>query len=275
VHALIGNHEAMNVEGDLRYVHPGEYAAFADRNSSRRRSQYYRATVAHLRAHPPETGLPAFDDAYRAQWESAHPLGYVEHRQGWAASGRYGRWVASHDSVIRINDTLFLHGGLGPSYTAAEREAMNGAVRAALRGAPDAAYPDILTNQDGPLWYRGLAVNPEEAERAHLEALLARHSVSRIIVGHTKVTSAVLPRFGGRVLIADIGVPAGHSDPHAFVIIENGATTAVHRGQRVPIEAATPAATCAYLGRIAAIDGNAGPVAALATRQCAPAAVAQ
>ena len=29
---LVGNHEAMNMIGDLRYVHPGEYRAFADRD---------------------------------------------------------------------------------------------------------------------------------------------------------------------------------------------------------------------------------------------------
>jgi hypothetical protein len=34
------------------------------------------------------------------------------------------------------------------------------------------------------------------------------------------------------------------------------------------MEASTPEATCSYLRQIAAIDGNAGPVADLAAAQC-------
>jgi len=272
VHALIGNHEAMNVEGDLRYVHPGEYAAFADARSERRRDQFYSQTIAELRRRLPPGELPTFDAAHRAQWDAEHPPGYVEHRLAWAPTGRYGRWIATHDSVIRINDTLYLHGGLGPSFVNAQRQAMNEAVRGALRGQPVATYPDILANQEGPLWYRGLSTNAEDAERAHLEALLRFHGVSRIIVGHSKVTSTVLPRFEGRVLVADIGVPRGHSDPHAFVIIENGAPVTVHRGARVPINASTPEARCAYLTQIAALDNNAGPVATLAQACATPVA---
>lgn len=271
VHALIGNHEAMNVTGDLRYVSAGEYASFATRNAARLRDQLYRASVGEMRRHPPAAGLPAFDAAFRAQWDSEHPLGYAEHRQNWAPNGRYGRWVAGHDTVIRINDTLFMHGGLGPSFANVGRQTMNDAVRGALRGRPIAAYADILDNQEGPLWYRGLASNAEESERANVEAILAQNRVQRIVLGHTKVASTVLPRFGGRVLLADIAVPSGHNDPHAFVIIENGAVSTIHRGQRVPLDASTPAATCAYLTRVAEIDGGTGPVATLATRQCAAA----
>lgn len=275
VHALIGNHEAMNVEGDLRYVHPGEYAAFATRNSTRERHRYYERYTQAIRANPPASGLPAFDAAYRAQWDAEHPLGWVEHRIAWSPTGRYGRWIATHDFVIRINDTLFLHGGLGPSFAAAPRAAMNEAVRAGVRGQPSMTYPDIVTNQEGPLWYRGLSQNAEPSETPNLENVLRSQGVARVIVGHTKVTSTVLPRFNGRVLVADIVVPSSHSDPHAFLIYENGAWVTVHRGQRVPLAASTPEGTCAYLARIAALDNGSGPVAELARTQCtAPAAAA-
>ncbi|HVK80160.1 MAG TPA: metallophosphoesterase, partial [Verrucomicrobiae bacterium] len=267
VHALIGNHEAMNIEGDLRYVHPGEYAAFADRNSSRVRDAYYRQTQDWLRANPPPTGVPEFNEAFRAQWETEHPLGYVEHRQAWAPTGYYGRWIASHESVIRINDTLFLHAGIGPSYLPAERDAMNQAVRDALNGQPDPVFVDILTNQEGPLWYRGLSLNQEPTEEPHLAALLARHGVSRIIVGHTKRAATVLPRFGGRVIITDIAQRDGYADPHAFLIIENGALTTIHRGHRVPLNVSNQAETCAYLDAILALEPQDTPLRTTAT-QC-------
>jgi hypothetical protein len=254
VHALVGNHEAMNVEGDLRYVDPGEYAAFVDRRSERRREQYWDQTVAYLSANPPPEGVPTFDDAYRAQWEERVPLGYVEHRIAWQPGGDYGDWVAGHDTVIRIDDTLFLHAGVGPIFLQSDRDAMNEGVRAALEGEPNTRFPDILVNEQGPLWYRGLALNAEETERAHLEALLAKHGVARIVTGHTKLASTVFPRFGGRVVIADIAVPEGYVDPYAYLIIENGVLTTVHRGARVPIQAETPEAVCAYVTEIRALD---------------------
>ena len=59
VHLLIGNHEYMNITGDLRYVHPGEYEAFETRNSKRIRDNYYAFVVQHSSSseqHCPPTG---------------------------------------------------------------------------------------------------------------------------------------------------------------------------------------------------------------------------
>ena len=75
------------------------------------RDNYYAQTIAYARAHPPASGLPVFDDAFRADWNTRHPLGYVEQRIAWAPNGVYGRWVAAHDAVIVINDIVFMHGG--------------------------------------------------------------------------------------------------------------------------------------------------------------------
>ncbi len=271
VHALIGNHEAMNVEGDLRYTTQAEFAAFADRNSARRREAFYQRTLAYLRQNPPAAGLPEFDEAFRAQWDSEHPLGFVEHREAWSPAGAYGGWIATHNAVIRINQTLYMHGGLGPAFLGPDANAMNQAVRAALTGAPNPAFADILTNEQGPLWYRGLALNEEAAEAAHVEALLARHGVARVVVGHTKRAPLVLPRFGGRVILTDIAVPAGHPDPHAFLIEENGVLAAVYRGQHVALGAASQPELCAYLAAIAALDPPGSPTANLSASCAVPA----
>ncbi|MEM1146069.1 MAG: metallophosphoesterase, partial [Pseudomonadota bacterium] len=74
VHALIGNHEAMNMLGDLRYVHPGEYEALKSRKAKALRDAYYRQVVAYLEAQ--ENG-PIIDEAFETRWMEEHPLGYV------------------------------------------------------------------------------------------------------------------------------------------------------------------------------------------------------
>jgi hypothetical protein len=118
--------------------------------------------------------------------------------------------------------------------------------------------PDILWNQQGPLWYRGMAMNEEPAESAHVAAALSRYGVRRIMLGHTKRYSMVNSRFDGAVILTDIAVPAGCVDPHGFLIKEGDVLTAVHRGHRLALRTSGEAHT-AYLAEIAALDQAATP----------------
>ncbi len=133
------------------------------------------------------------------------PLGWVELQQAFGAKGKYGKWLRQHDTVAKIGDTLFLHGGISPKYATLQVSEFNTRVKDALASPTPFADP-LMTDPDGPLWYRGLALAPEAELAAHVDALLAFHGVSRIVVGHTIAPGVVLPRFGGKVILNDVGL---------------------------------------------------------------------
>ena len=56
VHCLIGNHEAMDVYGDLRYVSPGEYSSYAPASAAPGRISYDSARTRLTSAAKPDPG---------------------------------------------------------------------------------------------------------------------------------------------------------------------------------------------------------------------------
>lgn len=265
VHFVIGNHEAMNMVGDLRYVHPGEYQAFTTSSSGRTRDRQYRRTLDHIKATTPQDTWPTFDDAYRAAWDAKHPLGYVELRQAWGPQGKYGRWLIKHHAVIRINDAVFAHGGIGPKFVDHSRQALNDQVVADLKTGtynPDA----LIMDEQGPLWYRGLAMNSEALEHPHVSALLALHEVSHIVVGHTPLVGAIYPRFGDSVILIDVGIGAYYGGRSAFLEITGDGMTAWHRGTALALPAGGGQARIDYLKAAASLDPQPSPVEATIER---------
>jgi len=53
-----------------------------------------------------------------------------------------------------------------------------------------------------------LAQSPEADEEQHLEAVLKAYDVKRIVIGHTVSPGTIWPRFGGRVVMIDVGLAA-------------------------------------------------------------------
>ncbi|MBL8143653.1 MAG: metallophosphoesterase [Acidobacteria bacterium] len=242
VHALLGNHEVMNMVGDLRYVTPEEYASYRSADAERMREQAYAMMADRARIDDP---------AYRAAWFAERPLGWVELQQAFGPRGKYGTWLRKHDAVVKVGDTLFVHGGISPKYATVPAADINARVRASLASKSPFADP-LMTDGDGPLWYRGLAYAPEAELAAHVDALLAFHGVARIVVGHTTAPGVVLPRFGGKVILNDVGLSSFYGGPASSLQIEGGAVSVRHRGTLIPLPASNDLG--AYLAAAAGLD---------------------
>lgn len=233
VHALIGNHEAMNIYGDLRYIDPNEYRALRSRQARKLRSDMYVEHLRQLLAANPELVV---DDDYRDAFDDLYPLGFVEHRMSWDASrGRFGNWVAQHNSVIKINRVLFVHAGISARFLDMSISEINEQIRTELNGNLPEAEPGLSEAEDGPLWYRGLASNDELEEAPHVDSVLAAFDVDHIVIGHTPGLGTIVPRFGGKVLVIDTGISEFYGAHLGSLLIENGSMHTVQRGEAIEI----------------------------------------
>ncbi len=246
LHVVLGNHEAMNILGDLRYVEASEYASYEDLESSAERAELRQAWETTQGA---GSGA-AFDQKF--------PPGYFGHRAAFSPKGKYGQWLLTLPVAIVLNDTLFMHAGpsnilrgmslqelnlryrtaltdylelagqleqakllqAGDEYHARSQLAKDrlAATAAANGGTSDAALTDTtqrfdaaassaLLSQDGPNWYRGAALCNEAAEADVLLPLLQQFGAARLVVGHTPTRdSRAATRFDGRVVKLDAGM---------------------------------------------------------------------
>jgi len=232
LHALIGNHEAMDLYGDLRYVTKDDFAGFQAPNSKELRDRRMRSDLDDLKR---QGTPPADENAWRKKFEDEHPLGWVEQRQAFQPGGKYGKWLRQRNTIVKINDAIFVHGGISQKYSALSRSEINNKVREELSDFTKLAK-GMVTDEEGPLWYRGLAQLPEDDKGMAelLPRVLAMHQVWHIVIGHTPQL-AVMPRFGGKVIAIDVGLSKPFDGPPAFLLIEDGKYFAIHRSRRLEL----------------------------------------
>ena len=128
--SLLGNHEMMNMMGDLRYVTPVNYASFADSNSEKRQKSAYDEYVKWRNKHPEliaELSQPM--ELTEAEWMARHPLGFVEQREAFSPKGEYGKWLRGHNALAEIGGEIFLHGGIHPDLAKMKVDELNSRIR--------------------------------------------------------------------------------------------------------------------------------------------------
>ena len=249
VHVLLGNHEVMNVVGDLRYVEDAEYLAFAGSDDDVLREQAWQ----RIREQEP--------DAVRADFDVAYPAGYFAHRREFSPAGQYGKWLLTKPFLLVINDTAFVHAGLPEVVARLGLDATNetlhselsdylhtwGTLEGELALSRPVGFLDrpetiaskgagqqstmLLAMQDaevftprGPTWFRGQALCYPYTESENLQDALAKLGVSRVVAGHTvSPTGRVQSRFDGRFILLDTGMLRSiYKGSPAALIFEQG-----------------------------------------------------
>lgn len=121
----------------------------------------------------------------------------IDHVDLYGQDMELGRWLRTRHTAVIINDILFVHGGISPSFVERELklEWLNETVRdmidlnsAQVAFDPTAKY---IFGSEGPFWYRGYHYEMEnrypKITMAEVDKQLEYFGIDAIVVGHTGV----------------------------------------------------------------------------------------
>lgn len=153
----------------------------------------------------------------------------------------FGQWIRSLNSIIIINQYMFVHAGISPevfSHKLTPSE-MNTIVRAYLTKKPDKKdhnLEKLLTGNMGIFWYRGLVEKNHAypmADVAFVDSLTNYYHVKTIFVGHTNVPR-ITSLYNGKVIAVDVPYYTFKAEPEAILIENNTIFKVSVNGQRIP-----------------------------------------
>ena len=267
VHLLLGNHEVMNLVGDLRYVALEEYAAFAEDEDAAVREFWFERYAERT------DEIETDGEELRARFDESYPPGFFAHRSAFASDGEYGEWLLTKPLVVVINDTAFVHGGLSPMIAELGLDGVNRTLSDDLNryvrlfeklqqdgvlkpwdnfydhaSIANAFVPGLSTLPEtvsainaidelrgsglhaleGPLWYRGNVFCAPLVESSRLDAALSAVGATRVVIGHTPTPNRrVLVRLDGRVVEVDTGMLSGYYNGLGHALVLEGESAVV------------------------------------------------
>ncbi|KAF8573536.1 Metallo-dependent phosphatase [Ramaria rubella] len=209
VFSHLGNHEFMNILGDWRYVSQSEVATFGSIEQRQAAITTGPIGSAWIQNYSVTSRVPL------------HPSSGEPH----------GDYTPSRTpSALSHASLSFTHGGISPVFVKAHGTPYPSAInklgvsllrRCAARhpqpdphppapymGLPPGSTPaeHALYDTDGPLWYRGWAMDDEKDVCERVDGVMQKIGVRRLIMGHTPDFQKIVKRCGGKIIIIDTGI---------------------------------------------------------------------
>jgi len=244
VHALIGNHEEMNITGiafeNKDYVSPNQFISFLPESYIEREEIKIREDYAKKLSKGRRLEL-TLEQRINNYWETEREKAIAKRGDYPAAKEyinnfreKYGKWLVQHNAVIKIDDIIFVHGGISESFSTWKLKAINDQMRLELNsfisGNPIEDL-QVVYASNGPLWFRGLSLPEikEEDLKPEVDTVLQNLGARYMVAGHTPriiKTKADMTRFERRVWVIDTGIGKVYRSmggrPTALIIEDTG-----------------------------------------------------
>jgi calcineurin-like phosphoesterase family protein len=173
VHFILGNHEIMNLSGDLRYVQP---------------KYINNATLLSLK--------------YEYMFDENTELGRWLRTKNIMEN--VGGVLFMHAGISAIVNRMNL------SVSAIDQMARPWYADNTYK-YPDAKV-DSLFSDSGPFWYRGYYTRSNRITSPQIDSTLTLFDVKHIVTGHTVVADTISVWYGGRILNTDVHHAGGKSE---------------------------------------------------------------
>lgn len=232
VHFLIGNHEEMNLTGisldQPGYVTYEQFVSFLPEKYRIKKEKEFKKNNGESDS--------VSEDVIRQHWiqlmrndEQARKK-YIEN-----FNKEYGDWILKHNAVIKINNIVFVHGGISRKFSKWKLEKINDRTRYELstlqraysRNISPRIDLEIVFQSDGPFWYRELARQDEKFFKPEVDIIFENLDAQVIVMAHTPRTGMLasaenMSRFDRRVWIIDTGISEVYGGVLSALIIEDG-----------------------------------------------------
>jgi hypothetical protein len=182
-HSLLGNHEIMNAALDFRYVTPGGFADFES---------------------VPTSNLDALTRESLSPHERARAAAFQP-------GGPFAVSLASHDVILVLGDSVFVHGGVLPAHVEYGIDKINEETRQWLLGKSE--KPNVMVGPDSPIWDRTYSNEPTEEAPETLRVTLELLGVKRMVIGHTVQEGGIRALCDGDAWCIDVGMASHYGGP--------------------------------------------------------------
>ncbi|WFD34870.1 hypothetical protein MCUN1_001714 [Malassezia cuniculi] len=211
---IFGNHEIMNLIGDWRYVTKGDVESFggiAERREAMSKGWIGRDWLEHYNM---TARVPLIQGSFSL------PTNYTVPAIGLA------------------------HGGITPQFAEHGFDAINRRGHSLVSkviqvGANMTKIKEILTPEesdlyaeDGPLWYRGYAIDGDFKACKNARKTIQKLDVRHLVMGHTPQLNGFLVRCNGQVFVIDTGISRAYGGKQSALVFDTALSirNGIHKG---------------------------------------------